>query len=165
MSNIKVFADNKRTYSIVRHGNVIGNLEYKYWYSAKAKLTIGKNNYTIVRKGFWGKAHEVRQGDDIIFNLKAQWDGGIAIIKPNDKNHFYGFKPKGLFINGYVLTNYKNEELLMITADFSCNKFTSGYTISCSDNFGLTELEQLLIMITVYHYKAAQAMAIAATAN
>jgi len=165
MPQIKVFTDNNKNYSITSNGNVIGTLDYKYWYSAKAAIAIGEENYTIVRKGFWGTAHEVKQDGKVLLLLKTQWDGGIAIIKPNDKEHFYEFKPKGIFVNGYSLTNYKREELLLMTTDFSWKKFTSGYNISCSDNLGTTHFEQLLIMISVYHYKAAQAMAMAAAAN
>lgn len=166
MLQIKVFNDNNRNYSVTSQGNVIGMLQYRHWYSSKAFVTMGKEEeYVIERKGFWGSKHEVKQNGDVLFILKTQWDGGIAIIKPNQKAQFYEFKPKGLFVNGYTLTNYKGEELLLMTTDFSWKKFTSGFNISCSDNFGTLPLEQLLIMIAVYHYKAAQAMAMAAVAN
>lgn len=162
MPQLKVFNDNNRTYSIANQGNIIGMLQYRYWYSYKAHITIGKEDeYVIERKGFWGTQHEVKQHGSILFILKNQWDGGIALIKPGDKEHFYEFKPKGFFANGYVLTNYKSEELLLVTANFSWKKFTAGYNLDCKGNFGTTHLEQLLLLLCVYHYKTAQAMAMA----
>lgn len=165
MSQIKVLIDNNKDYSITSNGNVIGSLNYKHWYSSNAEIAVNKDTYTIVRKGFWGSEHEVKHGDDVVLRLKMQWDGGIAIIKPNDKEHFYEFKPKGFFVNGYELTNYKGEELLLMTTNFSWKKFISGYDINCSDNFGDSPLEQLLIAVLVYHYNIAQAMAISAVSN
>lgn len=165
MSEIKVFTDNNKNYSVTTNGNVIGTLDYKYWYSSKAEIIIGEEYYTIERKGFWGTQHEVKQNGAVLLLLKTKWDGGIAIIKPKERTQYYEFKPKGFFTNGYVLTNYKEEELLIMTTDFSWKKFTSGYSINCSDNFGTTEFEKLLILVAVYHYKATQAMAMAAVAN
>jgi len=165
MSEIKVFTDNNKNYTLTTRGSVIGTLEYKYWYSSKAEVTIGEEHYVIFRKGFWGTQHEVKQDDVVLLILKTKWDGGIAIIKPKERTQYYEFKPKGFFTNGYLLTNYKNEELLLMTTDFSWKKFTSGYSINCNDTFGTTQFEQLLILISVYHYKAAQAMAMAAVAN
>jgi hypothetical protein len=166
MPIIKVFNDNNRNYSVTSQGNVLGMLRYRHWYSSKAYITLGNDDeYNVVRKGFWGNTHEVKQNDSVVFILKAQFNGGIAIIKPNDKEHFYEFKPNAIFTDGYVLTNYKGEELLLMTTDYSWKKFTTGYNISYSDNFGASSLEHLLIMISVYHYKAAQVMAVAAVAN
>jgi len=165
MPKINVLIDNNKHYSITSNGNVISSLSYKHWYSANASIAVKDDDYTIVRKGFWGSEHEVLRGDDVVFLLKAQWDGGVAIIKPGDKEHFYEFKPKGFFVNGYSLTNYKGEELLFMTTNFSWKKFISGYDISCSDNFGNSPLERLLIAILVYHYNIAQTMALSAAAN
>lgn len=165
MSIIKVFTDNNKHYSVTSNGNVIGMLDYKHWYSAKATITIGEDNYTIVRKGFWGTLHEVRHYDEVILLIKTQWDGGVAIIKPREKHHFYEFKPQGFFTKGYTLTNYKGEELLLITPDFSWKKFISGYNISCNDNFGSNNLEQLIISVSVYYYNTVQTMAMFAATN
>jgi hypothetical protein len=166
MPQIKVFNDNNRNYSVTSNGNVLGVLQYRYWYSSKAYITIGKEDeYTVERKGFWGNLHEVKHGGVVQLQLKTQWDGGIAIIKPKEKEHFYEFKRKGFFANGYVLTNYKGEELLLLKADFSWKKFTTGYTIDCNEDFCNNPFQHLLILLCVYHYKAAQAMEVAAVAN
>ena len=165
MSQIKVLTDNSKSFSIISDGNVIGTLNYKHWYSANIEITIGEDNYTITRKGFWGTLHEVRHEDEVVFLLKAQWDGGIAMIKPKDKEHFYELKAKGYFVNGYKLINYKGQEMLSITPDFSWNRVMPSYTISCSDNFGSTRIEQLIIALSLYQYNAIQTMQMFAATN
>jgi len=165
MPEIKVLTDNSNSFSIISDGNVIGTLNYKHWYSANIVITIGEDNYTITRKGFWGTLHEVKHEDEVVFLLKAQWDGGIAMIKPKDKEHFYELKAKGYFVSGYNLTNYKGQEMLSITPDFSWNKVMPGYTISCSDNFGSSRIEQLIIALSLYQYNAIQTMQMFAATN
>jgi len=165
MSEIKVLTDNSNSFSITSDGNVIGTLNYKHWYSANIDIIIGEDVYTITRKGFWGTLHEVTHEDEVEFLLKAQWDGGIAMIKPKNKEHFYELKAIGFFKSGYNLTNYKGKELLTIVPEFSWNKVMPGYTISCSENFGTTRIEQLLIALSLYQYNAIKTMEMFAATN
>ena len=166
MPQIKVFTDNNKNYTVTAEGDVIGELAYKNWYSNKAEVIMAtEEHYIIENKNFWGTQQEVKQEGAAVLLLKARWDGGIAIILPKDKEHYYEFKPKGYFTNAYILTNYKEEELLILTPDFSWKKFMAGYTINCNGNFGTTSLDKLLLMICIYHYKVTQAMQMAAATN
>jgi len=166
MKQIAISPLTNKSYTAIYKDKVLGSLHYRHWYSTRGTITMDNGQqYIIERKGFWGTSHEVKKEGKAVLLLKAKWDGGIAIISPGEPKYYFEFKPKGLMGSSYVLINNKQEELLIMTANFSWKKFSSGYGVNCGDNFGNNEEEQLLLWVSVYHFKAAQAMAIAAVAN
>jgi hypothetical protein len=164
MKEINVLPQGYRAFTAIWNDIVLGRVEYPKWYSSKAVISIGEEAvYTLEPKGFWQTTQELKKDGVLILEMQMKWSGKILISKPKDADRSYAFQPKGFFKNGYVLTDYKGNEFFHIRSDFSWKKFNAGFIITCKDDFGNDEFEQLLMLMSVYYFKAMQDAAASGT--
>lgn len=158
MKEINVIPHGYRSYTVIfNDDSVIGRLEYPKWYSSKATINIGKDDfYSLEPKGFWQTHQELKKDGVLILQMQMKWNGSITLTKPKETERYFSFQPIGFFKSGYVLVDYKGNELLHIRYNFSWKKSNMGYIITCKDDFGNDEFEQLLMLVSVHYYKAMQ---------
>jgi len=164
MKKLEVTQENYKVLTAFENKTVIGSIVYPKWYSTnKGVITIGeKENYALEPKGFWSTKYDLVKDNAVVLSMKSKWQGSIELTKPIDPERPYNFKGRGLFKNGYTLTNYKGEILLEIVTNFSWKKMYPGYTITCGDTFGNDEFDRVLIMLSVHFLRAIQNQAAAA---
>lgn len=156
MREINVIPNGYKAFTAVDNNVTVGRLEYLKWYSSRATINIGDQSlYSLEPKGFWQTHQELKKDGILVLQMQMKWNGSIIIKKPKDAERFYTLQPKGFFKNGYVLSDYKGNDLMHIRYNFSW-KSNSGYIITCGDDFGNDEFEQLLMLLTVHYYKAMQ---------
>jgi len=165
MKQLDISLHTNRDFIISYKGEEIGRQHYPKWSSSKAVINIGSNEYLLEPRGFWQTMHEVMENGNMVLQMQIKWSGGTQMHKPKEPHHFYMFNLRGFFKSGYILSNYKGEELLEIKTDFSIKKFSTSYLITCNDTFGDTDFEKLLIMLSVSCYRQGQRTAAAAAAT
>jgi hypothetical protein len=166
MKEIDIVPNGYRAFTAILKGEMLGRLEYPKWYSAKARITLGNDvQYILEPKGFWQTSQELKKDGTVIMEMKMKWNGSILIWKPKDAERAFEFKLRGFFKQGYVLNDYKGNQQLAIVTDFNWKKFNSGYIITCGDEFGSNEFEELLILLSVHYCKAMQNAAASAAAT
>lgn len=160
LMKIDVTAQSHTSFIAISGETIIGRLEYPKWYSSKAIIIVDGIAYPLEPRGFWQSTQELLKDNAVLFTIKATWQGGYLITKLKDVEHSLMFRGKGMFKNGYLLLNHKDEVLLEIASNFSWKKFNADYTITCNDNFLEEEFSKVLIMLSVHFYKAIQNAAV-----
>lgn len=164
MKKIDIIQESYRELLALEGKNLIGTLVYPKWYSYnKADITVGENLlYRVEPQGFWQSKIEVLKDNALVLNVNSKFSG-YEVSRPTDPDRPYRFKLKGIFKNGYILINYKDEVVLEIVSNFSWKKMYPGYILTCADSFANAEFDRLLIMLCVHFsrtlYNAAAASA------
>lgn len=157
MKEINVLTQGYRAFAAIWNDTVLGRLEYPTWYSSKAIISIGKEAiYTLEPKDFWQTTQELKKDGVPVLVMQMKWSGKIFISKPKDADRAFIFQPIGFLKNGYVFSDYKGTEFFHVRYDFSWKKGNSGYVITCKDDFGNNEFEQLLMLLSVNYFKSMQ---------
>jgi|GEM_PF-1731220 len=166
MKIIDIAQDNYRVLTANEGKDFLGRIVYTKWYSGnRAEITINQDAvYQMEPKGFWQSTLEIFKEGIVMLNIKSKFTG-YEISRPIDADRPYRFKMKGLFKNGYVLVNYKDEVVLEIVSNFSWKKMYPGFTITCSDNFGNDDFEKLLIMLSVHFSRTLHNAAVTSAAG
>lgn len=155
-----------RDFELLENGKLIGKLNFHKWSSEKADIKMGSGEvFSLNTKSFWKATSHVLKNDRELFEVKNNFSGGATLIPFKEEHHFYTIKVRGWFSNSYILESYKGEELAVITSEYSWKSFTPTYTLTCNDNFGNTESEQLVLLLLVQHYRPMQVAASAIGAN
>lgn len=160
MKTIDVSVNGKNVYTAAHNEIFIGKIEYPKWYAMnKAIITLGEDTvFNLEPRGFWHSTQQLLKGNAVLLNVKNTWKGYL-LTKPIDPERPYKFQHQGLFKNGYVLLNYKDEVVLKIAPNFSWKKFNMSYTITCDDIFGNEEFDQLLLLLSVHYLRIIQSSA------
>lgn len=141
----------------------LGKLTHIKWSSEKAEIVMGNGqNYVFDTKSFWKAINVVYQNDKELFEIKQSWSGGATITPLKEQHHFYTINHMGWFKQGNKLLTHKQEEVEVITSAFSWKGMYTAYTLTCNDNFGTTETEQLMLLLLVRQYMDMQRAAAAA---
>jgi hypothetical protein len=134
----------------------IGNISYEKWYSNKVEVQLADGSiYKQEPYGFWGTRHNwVKEGKPVFEGRMTFW-GKIIINPVKEPHHAYTLKHKG-WNGGYVLENYKGQEVAQIISNFTWKSFRANYTLTSIPGFTDTETGKLLILLMSYHYRAMQ---------
>ncbi|MHA3788590.1 hypothetical protein ACX0HA_10300 [Flavobacterium hauense] len=161
MKRIEIHPENPMLYIAVLDGKELGRMEYTNWYSASAAIiTINNTEYKLGPKGFWHPSTDIFKDDAVVLNVTSRWQGGFVITNPAEPSKPYTFRGQGWFKTGYEVVDYQNEIVLDIQGNFIWKKFNSGYTITCTKDFGNSEFDSILLLLSVHLYKAMQTAAV-----
>ena len=161
MKRIEITPENPMLYIAVHDGKELGRMEYTNWYSASAAIiTINDTEYKLGPKGFWHPSTDIFKDDTVVLNVVSRWQGGFVITNPAEPTKQYIFRGQGWFKTGYEVVDYQNEIILDIQGNFIWKKFNSGYTIRCAEDFGNSEFDSILLLLSVHLYKAMQTAAV-----
>ncbi|MES2486657.1 MAG: hypothetical protein V4581_12020 [Bacteroidota bacterium] len=137
----------------------IGRITFTKWSSNKAEIALADNSiYQMVPRGIWGVQYDVVKDGQPLYQSKMSFWGKITITPIKEAHHFFTLKHKG-YKGGYVLQNYKGEEIARIIQNFTWKSFKSTYTLSTQPGFTQAEQGKLLVLLLGYHYRAMQSAA------
>lgn len=163
MKKIEIIPENPMLYIAVFDGKELGKMEYTNWYSASAAvITINDAEYKLGPKGFWHPSTDIFKDDEVLLNIVPRWQGGFVITNPAEPSKPYVFRGQGWFKTGYDIVDYQNEVVIGIQGNFIWKKFNSGYSITCNEEFGNSEFDIMLLLLSVHLFKAMQTAAITA---
>lgn len=162
MKQITIIPEGYKILRAMWKGQELGMIEYRKWFSTSATITVAGTGYTLGGRGFWGTVTELKRGDRVLLEGRYKWKG-LSITDPKRPGQEYMLKLKGFFRSGYVLLDYKGNEVMSIESDFNWKSFKTSYSITCDDAFGDSEEDILLMLVTVHFYKMYQAMAASGT--
>jgi len=161
MKTIIVTAESYKKFVATIDEVLLGRLEYPKWSSTYPELWLRKDEgpYVIKAANFWHTKQELLKDGIPIFLMQSKWNGHTVIHTPKEPHRVFTLKPKTTWSMNYALFSHKGEELLTIASDFSWKKFTTRYIITCSDEFGSDEQEQLLLLLSLHFFKVIESAA------
>ncbi|MEL1245070.1 hypothetical protein AAEO56_12400 [Flavobacterium sp. DGU11] len=166
MKTITVISEGSRKFNSIVNGEVKGSLVYPKWYSSNPEIWLGKDGpYIFKAQNFWHTKYSLTKDDRPLFDMQSKWNSSTVISPVKETHHQFVFRAKSMFSLCNTLVNYKGEELLEIRSDYSWKKFTQGYAITCADDFGSTEQEQLLILLSLHYFRVMQNAAASVAAS
>lgn len=147
----QAISTNSLYFEISNKEQVIGQLIYKNWFKFNAEINILNSKYQIEPKGFWGTTVEVKDGENVILKFTMNWDGNILLQTYFNKiEKDYIFKHSGFFKESFILTDQKNNELLVMKPKFKWNSLKYEYEITTSVIFETFEEKDILLLNSLH---------------
>ncbi|MFL9844385.1 hypothetical protein [Flavobacterium rhizosphaerae] len=161
MKQYTVLKNGAREFTIKREETLIGGITFAKWYSAYPQIHLADGS--VIRteqKSFWKGTREILLNEQPWLELKGRINP--MFIPYKQAHHFYKIKQRGFFKQGYIIVNYKGEQVALLYSTFSWKGFKTEYILTCEDDFGNTPTENFLLVYLVYYYKEQQRVAASA---
>lgn len=153
MADYIVKSKEGRKFSLLQEERLIGELNYKNWFSYKAEILFPDYSACQIEpKGFWGTTIELTQNEMLLLTFKMHWDGSISIKTAYSNNDDdYVFKMKDTFNKStLVLLNTKEQSLLTVSTDINWGTLHYNYSIITSDLFETLNKKDILLMAVIH---------------
>lgn len=145
-----VTSNGSRYFEITDYRNqLIGKLEYTFWWPAKAKITVlDSYEYSALPTGFWRNSIGIFKNDLLYARLSPDWRGSLLWFFENGRS--YVFKRKSIWNAMYILMDEDQREIAYISARFNWSKFNFDYQLEINSNMYDNEADLLLPFLLIY---------------
>ncbi|MBX2887351.1 MAG: hypothetical protein KF829_01740 [Ferruginibacter sp.] len=151
MTQYTVSSTNSHHFCLALDKRILGELNYKKWYSFNADIVLANNRkYNLESKGFWDTTIELHDGLKTLLSFRMGWEGIIIETFFGEEEQVFLLKLKGLFSNKFVLLNQDNEELMVAETIFNWRKLNFNYNIETPQNFDDSDKNSLLLLTVVH---------------
>lgn len=131
----------------------IGRKDSPKWYSPLTKdITIDGETYMVRPKSIWNSECELKLDGKIFFEVDSVNFRNKIVIK-EDRTVVYVIKREEYFYeHDVLLVGEGGKELIRIQSKFNWREFGRNYTIALSPGFGDTDLEKVMIVLTMAYF-------------
>lgn len=154
MGEYRANSANTKNFSLISDNKEVGELLYKKWYSFEAEIVLTNGQqYQLESKGFWDSKIELKQGDEVLLDIKMGWKGIVIKNYFDKKEKHFLLKQKGLLGNKFVLIDENEEPFMVAESNFKWNKLNFDYQIETNRSFDFfTDNDNKnLLLLTVLH--------------
>jgi hypothetical protein len=132
----------------------IGSTNSPRWYSWGTRdiTTADGVVYNLRPSAFLGFEFELRFDDKLLYEIRSGNVGNVIVFRKNNTIAYAMKREQNFVKSNLVLVDGNGSAQLIIQSKFNWREFETKYTISISEEFGNSDLEKAIVVLTMMFY-------------